>query len=404
LPLPIVYGSVDGAWAWLLTLGALLAVMLIAWLDYVTGPALSLSIIYLIPVAVCAWWAGFAQGILLSLGGAVAWYLVDSLENPLIAAPIGLWNGIVRFGILVIVSSLVSRLHAGVQRERRLARTDPLTGAANGRTFYEAVAAESERATRTDRPLTLAYLDLDNFKQLNDQLGHAAGDAALVDLVQMIRPALRSIDMLARLGGDEFALLLPETDATGAVALLTRLQELLAREMARAGRSVTASIGAVTFLRPVWDVDLMVQKVDALMYAAKRRGKNRVEHVTVRNASDLRVSESLRLERRATARTVCHHPARVRREGEELSTEVFALVHDLSLDGISLRLEQRFSEGSVLIVEPLACQAKTLLARVVRSTAEEGGWLHGCELPTPLSPDEMQTWVSNSSQVHDFHL
>src|SRR5207253_7376812 len=148
-----------------------------------------------------------------------------------------------------------------VMRERLLARTDPLTGAANARTFYESVALEAERATRAGRPLTLAYLDLDNFKRLNDRLGHAAGDAALVDLVRMIRPGLRAPDVLARLGGDEFALLLPDTDAEGAVALLTRMQEALTREMARAGRPISASVGAVTFEKPLWDVDLMIQQV-----------------------------------------------------------------------------------------------------------------------------------------------
>src|SRR5262249_5901959 len=146
-------------------------------------------------------------------------------------------------GTLALTTSLVSRLHAGILRERLLARTDPLTGAANGRTFYEAVAAEAERARRADRPLTLAYLDLDDFKQLNDRLGHAAGDAALLRVVQTVQAHLRGSDLLARLGGDEFALLLPETEAEGAAALLVRVQRLVAEEMVRQGLPVTLSIG-----------------------------------------------------------------------------------------------------------------------------------------------------------------
>jgi diguanylate cyclase (GGDEF)-like protein len=391
--LPPVIGRVDGASAWLLTAGGLLCVGLIALLDYETGPALSLSIFYLIPVGICAWWAGFSHGILLSLAGAVAWSLVDSLENPALTAPIGLWNGIVRCGTLVIISSLVSRVHAGAMRERLLARTDALTGAANGRTFYEAVLFESERAARSGRPLTMAYLDLDDFKRLNDERGHAAGDAALVDLVNLIRPSLRSTDVIARLGGDEFALLLPETDATGAVAALTRMQLTLADEMARTGRALTVSIGAVTFLSPVWDVDRMVQQVDTLMYAAKRLGKNRVEHVTVRDAGDLKIGDRLRLERRAGARSVSHHSARVRREGEGVDEEVPASVHDVSCDGIALRTERRFDEGCVLIVEPFAKRGQTLLARVARATPDAGGWLHGCELATAMSAEELQCWL-----------
>jgi diguanylate cyclase (GGDEF)-like protein len=374
-------------------------VVTIALLDYGTGPALSLSIFYLIPVAACAWWGGFSHGTLLSLAAALAWAFVDALENPAIPPGIGLWNGIARFGTLLITSSLVSRLHLGMRRERFLARTDPLTGAANGRTFYEALAVESARALRSGAPLTLAYIDLDNFKQLNDRLGHAAGDAALVDLVRAVQPTLRGSDMLARLGGDEFALLLPETNGTGAVAMLTRLQGVLAFEMARGGRPVTASIGAVTFVEPAWDVDQMIHQVDALMYAAKRRGKDRIEHTTVRSTGNARTGEPLRFERRATARTVGQPSVRVRPEGEGHREELYATVHDLSPDGVGLRMDRRFAEGTILIVEPLARQAKTLLVRVVRSSGEEDGpWLHGCELPTRLSAEELDSWMNGPAE------
>jgi diguanylate cyclase (GGDEF)-like protein len=391
---PLAPGCFDGVRGWMLSIACLVIVALTGLLDYATGPLLSLSIFYLIPVAACAWWGGFSHGILLSLAGAIAWHLVDSYENPGLPAYVGLWNGVVRFGTLVFVSSLVARLHAGVLRERLLARTDPLTGAANGRTFYEAVALETDRAGRSSKPLTLAYLDLDKFKQLNDRLGHAAGDAALVDLVQLIRPALRTMDVLARLGGDEFALLLPETDPEGAVSLLTRIQGMVAHEMAGAGRPVTVSIGAATFVKPLWDVDLMVQQVDALMYAAKRRGQDRVEHVTVNHIPSPTVGDRPRLERRATARTLCHHhPARVRREGES-GADQFATVHDLSQQGLALRLGERYPEGTVLVVEPLAHHAKTLLARVVRAARDEGGWVHGCVLSSPLNAEELQCWLT----------
>jgi diguanylate cyclase (GGDEF)-like protein len=396
--MPIKPGPLGTVRANLLTLTALAAVILTAVLDYATGPDLSLSIFYLIPIAACAWWGGLSHGILLSLAGAVAWYLVDALENPAITAPVGLWNGVGRFGTLVFATSLVARLHLGILRERQLARTDPLTGAANARTFYEAVAVETERAARTRGPLTLAYLDLDNFKQLNDRLGHAAGDAALVDLVRTIGPGLRAADILARLGGDEFALLLPDTDTDGAVALLTRIQAVIAQTMSGAGRQLTASIGAVTFVEPLWDVDLMIQQVDALMYAAKRRGKDRVEHATVNNVNDLQNDGRPNLERRATARTLCSHPARVRRDGgggsEDNVCERLATVHDLSTEGVSVRLGAFFAEGSVLIIEPLSHHAKTLLARVVRVVPESDSWLHGCELSAHLSPEEVRCWVA----------
>ena len=223
---------------------------------------------------------------LLSLTASAAWHTTDFYENPSFPPTVRLWNMVIRFGSLVLISSLVARLHAGIHRERRLARTDPLTGAADGRTFYETAAVEAERARRLARPLTLAYFDLDNFKQLNDRQGHAAGDAALQAVVQTIHQHLRTSDLLARLGGDEFALLLPETQADGAAALLARLQERLAQEMARRGWPVGVSVGAVTFLRPRWDLDLMIQRVDALMYGAKKNGKGRVEHAVVEDGDD----------------------------------------------------------------------------------------------------------------------
>src|SRR5207237_3552929 len=131
-------------------------------------------------------------------------------------------------------------------------------------------AIESERARRLSRPLTLAYIDLDNFKQVNDRLGHAAGDAVLVQVVRTVCDELRGSDLLARLGGDEFGLLLPETGPEGAAALLTRIHEVLSDEMAGQGLPVTFSVGAITFHRPLLDVDQMIQRVDGLMYRAKK--------------------------------------------------------------------------------------------------------------------------------------
>jgi diguanylate cyclase (GGDEF)-like protein len=388
LPLPMLPAGLSNS---LLVGVGLLLVALIALLDYETGPYLSFSIFYLIPVALCAWWGGFSHGILLSLAGAVASHYIDTLENPLLVPTIGVWNGIVRFGTLVLTSSLISRLHTGIIREHLLARTDSLTGAANGRTFYEVAATEVERARRTVRPLTLAYLDLDNFKQLNDQLGHAAGDAALVHVVRSIRPHLRGSDVLARLGGDEFALLLPETDAAGASALLTRLQELLSKEMADKGWPVTMSIGAITFLRPLGDVDVMIQRVDSLMYAAKRKGKGRAEHQVVAEAWEP-LPTSGGVERRATARVLCEHTARVRlREGED--QEEFATVRDISTGGICLALERRYAQGTLLIVEPLLPGAATLLARVIHAAPEADKWRHGCELSTRLGDEELRRWM-----------
>jgi diguanylate cyclase (GGDEF)-like protein len=382
-----------------LTAASLLFVALVALLDFGTQSRLSFSLFYLIPAAACAWWGGFAPGVLLSLAGAVAWHVVDEFEDPTVPPTARLWNGLIRFCFLTLASNLVSKLHAGVLRERRLARTDPLTGAANGRTFYETAQAEASRAGRTLSPLTLAYFDLDNFKPLNDRLGHSAGDAALRFVVETTQLHLRNSDLLARLGGDEFALLLPETGAEGATDVLTRLQERLAPEMARKGWPVTLSIGAVTFLRPPPDVDLMIRRVDALMYAAKRKGRARIEHAVVYDALDYDEEQMEWTEGRATARVLCDRPARIWCEGQEGAPSEFAAVRDVSATGICLLLDRQHAAGALLIVESLSPDCRALLARVVRVDPEQRRWKHGCELSTLLSAEELRCWLGEPLPV-----
>jgi diguanylate cyclase (GGDEF)-like protein len=374
-----------------LAAGGLLFVVLVALLDHQTSSRFSFSLFYLMPVAACAWWGGFSHGILLALAGAIAWHLVDSFQYALLSPTVGAWNGIVRFCVLTLVSSLVSRLHLSIRRERLLARTDPLTGAANGRTFYTSAAVEVEQAGRSNRPLTLAYFDLDNFKQLNDKLGHAAGDEALRQVVQTVRSNLRRSDLLARMGGDEFALMLPETGSAEALDLLGRLQGVLAQEMVRRNWPVTLSLGAITFLRPPADVDLMIQQVDVLMYQAKKKGKARIEHEVVQDIPQEEVGRWV--ERRATARVLGNCTARVRPEGQDGAREEFASVRDLSTLEIRLHLEKRFGVGTLLLVEPLLPGAMTLLVRVVRAAPDQGGWEHGCELSTRLSEEDVRRWL-----------
>ena len=387
---------VDGWRGLLLALSGFALVAVIGFLDYATGPELSFAIFYLVPIALGAWWGGFAQGILLSMACALSWQLLEIAEGSSSAPIIQLWNGTARFGIFVITSSLLSRLRVSLFLEKKLARSDPLTGAANGRTFYENVSQTVEHSLRSDKPLTLAYLDLDNFKWLNDNLGHAAGDEALCDLVRTIQHNLRATDVLARLGGDEFALLLPESNEVEARIILERIQELFSAEMTRKSWPVTLSVGAMTFPQPMRDVDAMVRRVDELMYRAKKAGKNRIVHRSLRDSElEVEIIEAKLVERRATARILCDRPARVRPEGDGESPDEFARVRDISANGLCLHLERAMPTQTLLAVEPLhECGAKTLLARVMWTSQEkDGGWLHECVLPHRLEADELELWL-----------
>jgi diguanylate cyclase (GGDEF)-like protein len=308
-----------------------------------------------------------------------------------------MWNGIVRFCILALVSSLLSRLHASMGREHRLARTDPLTGAANGRNFYETTAAATEHARLAYQPLTLAYFDLDDFKHVNDRLGHATGDEVLRHFAGTVHLHLPGEGLLARLGGDEFALLLPAADPERAAELIGRLHRKLAEEMSSRGWVVTVSIGSVTFLRPPPDVDRMIQCADRLMYLAKKKGKQRVEfHVVPETAEELE-DGSTGIERRATARILCNRTSACVRPAEhEEGQEEFASIYDISSAGIGMHLSRRHAIGTVLLVEPLSCRAKTVLARVSRVVEEVDGWLHGCIMATRLSEEELIGWTTSS--------
>lgn len=160
------------------------------------------------------------------------------------------------------------------------ARTDPLTGLPNRRAFTELARAEIERAQRFIQPLSLVAIDLDHFKSINDNHGHAVGDAVLVDFARRAQAQLRVIDLLARIGGEEFVLLLPGTDAQGAFQVAERIRLLLdQRALSIPGGSLryTSSFG-VAELEPQYPgLDRWLARADAALYAAKGKGRNRVE-------------------------------------------------------------------------------------------------------------------------------
>jgi diguanylate cyclase (GGDEF)-like protein len=169
-----------------------------------------------------------------------------------------------------------AHLHGLVQRQ---AVTDELTGLANRRRFLAQLDAEVARSRRSRSPLAIVLSDLDDFKQVNDRFGHEAGDRALRAFADILREAVRDVDVPVRLGGEEFAVLLPDTDLAGAANLAERIRAALAAAEIESGSDrihVTASFGVSCFPVAVGAEDLLVD-ADRRLYDAKRRGKNRVE-------------------------------------------------------------------------------------------------------------------------------
>jgi diguanylate cyclase (GGDEF)-like protein len=136
------------------------------------------------------------------------------------------------------------------------------------------LSAELDRSRRYKRPFTLAYIDLDNFKIVNDSLGHGAGDEVLQTVVAVMREQIRRTDVVARLGGDEFALLLPETDLDAAHIAIEKIRSSLLLKMSERHWPVTASIGSLTCRDAQLSVDQLIKQADDLMYVAKSIGKN----------------------------------------------------------------------------------------------------------------------------------
>ncbi|WP_430432473.1 sensor domain-containing diguanylate cyclase [Methyloversatilis sp.] len=157
---------------------------------------------------------------------------------------------------------------------------DHLTGLLNRRAFVEAVELEMQRWARFPRPLSLVMIDADHFKRINDQYGHAAGDAVLRHLAAGMTATFRAMDVLARFGGEEFVVLLPDTTLEGAEIVAQRLCQLLATQAVEVGGQVvryTVSAGVAAMDADVSDFDALMQRADEALYAAKAGGRNRVE-------------------------------------------------------------------------------------------------------------------------------
>jgi diguanylate cyclase (GGDEF)-like protein len=189
-------------------------------------------------------------------------------------------------------SELLARVRSGLRLRRallelsaknelleRLALTDPLTSLPNRRAYEESLTTEVSRALRHCRPLSLLYLDLDRFKEVNDVHGHAIGDEALVGFADLLRRHARRGDLAARIGGEEFAVLLPHTAADHATLVAERIRRAL--EVSRVGRTkpqaLTVSIGVAVFKgRTVDDAPAFVNAADEALYRAKSEGRNRI--------------------------------------------------------------------------------------------------------------------------------
>lgn len=262
---------------WVSTAVALVLVLGI--IDYISGIELSISLFYLIPIFMVVWFTDGQMGLVFSFASTIVGFIANySAGQTYSNLTIYVWNIVLRLGFYLVVVWLGATLKKAYTLNRELARTDYVTGAISPRYFYDLAQIELRRAQRYRHPLTLAYIDLDNFKAVNDRLGHSTGDRVLRAVTAGICRQVRPADTLARLGGDEFGLLMPETDAEAAKTVLNRIHSSLVDEMLRNGWMVTFSVGVVTFNEVPKSVDEMVKMADGIMYSVKTAGKNGVNY------------------------------------------------------------------------------------------------------------------------------
>jgi diguanylate cyclase (GGDEF)-like protein len=245
------------------------------------------AVLYALPV----FWTTFFFGrrgavailICVAVGHAVTLLLlpaVDSYPGRWLDVMVSVW------GVAIVVLVLERRNEELVARLAGEARTDPLTGLLNRRGFDEHAVREFAHVGRDGAPIALVTLDIDHFKQVNDEWGHMVGDRVLANLARVLAGEARGIDVAARLGGEEFAVLMPGSNAAGAEALVERVRLRLEAGAGPDLPAVRISAGVVSTSEPL-EVQVMLESVDRALYAAKRGGRDRT---VVLGGHDLRLA------------------------------------------------------------------------------------------------------------------
>lgn len=261
--------------------GYVLLTLLVYWINAKTPPTARLGILYIIPVLLVTWTEGLAWGIMFGIAsiGMREMVALDQMpaDTPL---PWRIVNGAAYVAVVAVAMAGLQTLRRSQAQLAQLVIQDQLTNVLNARAFSDRLTQELDRNRRYPRPLALLYMDLDDFKVINDTHGHQTGDAVLRLVADAMRGSVRQADIVGRLGGDEFAVLMPETDAQVADAAAKRLVAGL-RNVFKGTPNVTASIGVVSCTATDASTDDVLRRADQAMYDAKRMGKDRVVQVAL---------------------------------------------------------------------------------------------------------------------------
>jgi len=236
--------------------------------------SVSLEPLLLLPVVIASWYGNLFTGLSVSFITALA--ILVSHDHALLALPTtdAVYTALVYLSALSILSILIHNFSAVFKVEEAAAEHDHLTGLLNTRGLTSLLDEEIARTKRYRHPFTIAYIDIDNFKSINDSKGHCAGDAILCKLARIITTSFRESDYIGRIGGDEFVCLLPETKQPDAKVVFDKLQRNLSRAFCNEDTVVTFSIGVVTFESAPPSTQTALALVDKVMYRVKKLNKN----------------------------------------------------------------------------------------------------------------------------------
>lgn len=250
---------------------------MVALLDVLTVSQVSFLLLHLLPTLFVTWYAGTAWGVFLAVSMSIVQVFSSIHDDATGSFSLNWYLDIASdLGATLLLVWMQSRLKKAFDHADRLARHDTLTKCLNRTGFYDALQSEINLAKRYGKRFSLVYFDCDNFKHVNDTLGHRVGDALLVTVGSTLHDHVRRVDSVARLGGDEFAILLNEADQVAARQAIAHLRNQLDSAMKAMNWPVTFSIGVATFATAPNAIDEALEMADGLMYEVKKNGKNSI--------------------------------------------------------------------------------------------------------------------------------
>ena len=270
----------------ILGMGVLLLSILIGYFDWKSGSDFSFSLFYIIPPSIAAWFLARNYTIFVSVFNIIIWQWVDIVSNRIPQSlPENIWNLASRLVILVLVGLLLHSLRNALEREKVLSSKDDLTNVLNARSFGNRLDDELARAIRYSRPLTLAFLDVDDFKLVNDTYGHKVGDQVLQEMADVMSQSIRKNDAIGRLGGDEFSIILIETGLAEARSIITSLQKTINDVIKANNWPISISIGVISCVMMYCDSDRLIHFADQIMYSVKEDSKGSVKYASLVNVN-----------------------------------------------------------------------------------------------------------------------